>query len=73
VTIDVAPTSLNNRTIVPLRFITETLGLKVDWDAETETVEISDEVDDTATDTTTDTATDTTTDATTDATTDTNN
>lgn len=42
VTIDVAPTSLNSRTIVPLRFITETLGLKVDWDDETDTVEISD-------------------------------
>ena len=45
VTIDVAPTTLNNRTIVLLRFITETLGLKVYWDEETDTVEISDETD----------------------------
>lgn len=45
VTIDAAATTLNNRTIVPLRFITETLGLKVDWDNETDTVEIGDDAD----------------------------
>jgi len=49
VAIDAAPTSLNNRTIVPLRFITETLGLKVDWDEETDTIEIGDDADETAT------------------------
>ncbi|MDF2872194.1 MAG: uncharacterized protein K0R05_3769 [Anaerocolumna sp.] len=58
VAIDVAPTTLSNRTIVPLRFITETLGLKVDWDEETDTVEIS---DDTAETPTTSTTTDSTT------------
>lgn len=54
VTIDAAPTSINSRTVVPLRFITETLGLKVDWDDETNTVEIGDETTE-PTDTTTDT------------------
>lgn len=68
VAIDVAPTTLSNRTIVPLRFITETLGLKVDWDDETDTVEISDDTDETPTSTTptpTDSATTTETPATT--------
>jgi hypothetical protein len=70
VAIDVAPTTLNNRTIVPLRFITEALGLKVDWDAETDTVEISDDTDatptvGTTTGTTSDSATTTETPATT--------
>ncbi len=36
---------MNNRTVVPLRFIAENLGLKVKWDGETETIEI-DEVTD---------------------------
>jgi nicotinamide riboside kinase len=68
VTIDVAPTTINSRTIVPLRFITETLGLKVDWDDETDTIEIGDDTEETTTETpatdattetpTTDTATD---------------
>jgi nicotinamide riboside kinase len=61
VAIDVAATTLSNRTIVPLRFITETLGLKVDWDEETDTVEISDGTDETPTTPTTDSTT--TTDA----------
>lgn len=43
VTIDVPPLTINNRTVVPLRFITETLGLKVNWDVETGTVEIESE------------------------------
>ncbi len=33
---------MNNRTYVPLRFIMETLGLKVEWDDETDTIEIND-------------------------------
>lgn len=45
VTIDAPPLAINSRTVVPLRFITETLGLKVNWDAETGTVEIEDEQD----------------------------
>jgi len=32
---------MNNRTMVPLRFIAENLGLKVQWEQETMTVEIS--------------------------------
>jgi hypothetical protein len=60
VAIDVAATTLSNRTIVPLRFITETLGLKVDWDEETDTVEISDDTDETPTSTTPTTETTTT-------------
>lgn len=42
VAIDVAPESINSRTVVPFRFIVETLGLKVNWDSETGTVEIQD-------------------------------
>lgn len=45
VAIEVPPLTINNRTVVPLRFITETLGLKVDWDDETGTVEIEEEVE----------------------------
>lgn len=35
--------TFNNRTFVPLRFIAESLGLSVDWDEETQTVEIDEE------------------------------
>ncbi|WP_025435840.1 copper amine oxidase N-terminal domain-containing protein [Peptoclostridium acidaminophilum] len=35
--------SFNNRTFVPLRFIAESLGLSVEWDEETQTVEIDEE------------------------------
>lgn len=35
--------NFNNRTFVPLRFIAESLGLSVDWDEETQTVEIDEE------------------------------
>ncbi len=38
--IDVPAQLINNRTVVPLRFIVENLELQADWDAETETVEI---------------------------------
>jgi hypothetical protein len=42
VKIDVPPETINNRTVIPLRFIIENLGLKVNWDAESETVEVED-------------------------------
>ena len=32
VTLDVAPVIINGRTFVPIRFIMETFGAKVDWD-----------------------------------------
>lgn len=35
---DVEPYITNGRTMVPVRFISEALGLKVEWDAETKTV-----------------------------------
>lgn len=38
--IDVEPEVISNRTLVPLRFIAETLGLKVEWDQETGVIEI---------------------------------
>lgn len=37
-TLDVAPQSINGRTMVPLRFVTETLGAVVNWDAANQTV-----------------------------------
>ncbi|MFZ5968117.1 MAG: copper amine oxidase N-terminal domain-containing protein [Bacillota bacterium] len=42
-TIDVPAQIMSSRTIVPLRFIAETLGLKVDYDEETETIEVDEE------------------------------
>lgn len=41
--IDVPAQIMNNRTIVPLRFIAEELGLKVDYDGDTGTIEIDEE------------------------------
>jgi myosin heavy subunit len=38
--IDVPAQLINNRTVVPLRFIIENLDLEVKWDGETETIEI---------------------------------
>ncbi|PKM48904.1 MAG: hypothetical protein CVV02_18305 [Firmicutes bacterium HGW-Firmicutes-7] len=38
---DVAPIIINNRTMVPVRFIAENLGAEVRWDAETRTVFIN--------------------------------
>ncbi|MCD4712726.1 MAG: copper amine oxidase N-terminal domain-containing protein [Clostridiales bacterium] len=35
----------NSRTYVPIRFIAETFGLTVDWDAETETIDIEESVE----------------------------
>lgn len=38
ITLDVAPQIIGHRTLVPLRFISESLGAKVDWNAQTKTV-----------------------------------
>ncbi len=42
---DVAPQIINERTMVPIRFISETLGFKVDWDDFTKRVFIYSEND----------------------------
>lgn len=42
-TLDVEAEITNGRTYVPLRFVAETFGLEVDWDAETETIDIVEE------------------------------
>lgn len=39
--VDVCPVSENGRTLVPVRFISESLGAKVDWDKKTSTVIIN--------------------------------
>jgi hypothetical protein len=41
VTLDVPAKILGGRTLVPLRFIAESMGAKVDWDGRTSTVAIS--------------------------------
>lgn len=38
--LDVPPTVIKNRTLVPIRFISEALGATVDWDAATRTITI---------------------------------
>ncbi len=43
VTLDAKAELMNNRTIVPLRFIAETFNLKANWNPDDETVEIIDE------------------------------
>lgn len=40
VKLDVAPKLENNRTMVPVRFLMETFGLKVDWNEQSQTVTI---------------------------------
>lgn len=40
-TLDVAPKIVNGRTFVPIRFISETFGAKVDWDGTTKTITIT--------------------------------
>lgn len=45
VTTDVRPGIINNRTFVPLRFISETLGLKVSHDEKTGDIDIDDDED----------------------------
>jgi internalin A len=42
--LDIAPTIINNRTMVPLRFVAEALGANVEWIGETKTVKL--ELDD---------------------------
>jgi hypothetical protein len=39
--IDVPATIINSRTMVPVRFLSETFGYEVDWDAETKTVNVT--------------------------------
>ena len=41
VTLDVPAKLINDRTLVPVRFISESLGAKVDWDNDTQTVIIT--------------------------------
>ena len=41
ITNDVAPVIRNSRTLVPIRIVTETLGGKVDWNAETKEVTLN--------------------------------
>lgn len=40
-TLDVPAQSINGRTMVPARFVAETLGCSVDWDANSQTVKIT--------------------------------
>jgi hypothetical protein len=40
-TLDAAPVIVDGRTMVPLRFVAEALGAKVEWDGDTQTVSIS--------------------------------
>ncbi|HHX51428.1 MAG TPA: copper amine oxidase N-terminal domain-containing protein [Clostridia bacterium] len=46
VLLDVPAESIENRTLVPLRFIAEALGLKVDYDDETGDIDLDEEEDD---------------------------
>ena len=41
-TIDVPANVMNNRTMVPIRFVAENFGLDVEWDGESQTIEIAD-------------------------------
>ena len=45
VELDVAPTLVNDRTMVPVRFVSETLGADVSWDDSTNTVIIESETE----------------------------
>ncbi|MCK5743707.1 MAG: copper amine oxidase N-terminal domain-containing protein, partial [Caldisericia bacterium] len=38
---DVVPTIINDRTMVPMRFLTESLGCKLEWKAEKEEINLS--------------------------------
>ena len=42
-TTDTAPVIINDRTLVPLRLISEIFGSSVDWDAKTKTIHIADQ------------------------------
>ncbi|MDD4799028.1 MAG: copper amine oxidase N-terminal domain-containing protein, partial [Clostridia bacterium] len=39
--LDVPAEIINNRIVVPLRFIVENMNLQIDWDQDTNTIEIS--------------------------------
>ena len=39
--VDVAPMIVNDRTLVPIRFVSESLGATVDWSEETKTATIT--------------------------------
>ncbi|HCC08368.1 MAG TPA: hypothetical protein DEP72_09460 [Clostridiales bacterium] len=41
--LDVPAETYNDRTVIPLRFVAENMGLNVDWDEETQTIDISEE------------------------------
>jgi hypothetical protein len=41
-TLDVGPIIVNGRTVIPLRFVSETMGYKVNWDAGSQKVTITD-------------------------------
>ena len=41
-TLDAVPEIINNSTMLPVRFIAESLGFKVDWDDSTSTITITD-------------------------------
>ena len=58
VEIDTAPVIVNNRTMLPARFIAESFGYSVGWDSETKTITITSNAQET-----TETATETTTEA----------
>ena len=66
--LDVSAQSINKRTVVPLRFIVESLGLLVNWDADTGIIEIEEPEQD-STDNTVETIEDNTDDNTEDTTT----
>lgn len=44
INLDVAPEIINDRTMIPLRAVTESFGAEVAWDADTKTVTITDEI-----------------------------
>ena len=44
ITLDVAPQIINGRTMVPTRFVAESLGAKVEWNAATSTVSVFSDV-----------------------------
>lgn len=43
VPIAVAPKIINGATMIPLRFVSENMGLKVDWNSDTKTIKITDD------------------------------
>ncbi len=45
-TLDAAPTVINNRTMLPIRFIAENFGFDVEWDQEAQTITIKNKTDD---------------------------